>query len=155
MCPILCALSFFLLLFALFFSPSVVLFVGQRQEQMTKLFFVFCLLLIAISEGNSMCVFVCRRKTLKKNAPRKILISSFLHHFHLHPKHFLLKKSHIFFLIDRQALWILNWAFGDRGTQYSERYRNKKQKKNPQMRKHWFIKKKRREIYLDMPWLDK
>ena len=136
MCLILCALSFFLLLFALFFSPSVVLFVGQRQEQMTKLFFVFCLLLIAISEGNSMCVFVCPRKTLKKNAPRKIFISSFLHRFHLHPKHFLLKKSHIFFLNDRQGLWILNWAFGDRGTQYLERYRKKSKQKNLQMQMH-------------------
>ena len=78
MCPILFALLFFLLLFALFFSASVVLFVGQRQKQITKLFFVFFLLLIAISEANSMCVFVCPRKTLKKNGSRKIFISIFL-----------------------------------------------------------------------------
>ena len=79
-----------------------------------------------------MCVFVCPRKTLKKNAPQKNFFSSFLHHFHLHPKHFLLKKSHIFILNDRQGLRILNWTFGDRGTQYSERYRKKsKKKKSP------------------------
>ena len=150
MCPILFALLFFLLLFALFFSASVVLFVGQRQKQITKLFFRFFLLLIAISEANSMCVFVCPRKTLKKNGSRKIFISIFWRQFSSTRKHFLLKKSHIFILEnDRRGVWILNWTFGDRGTHYSERYRKKNKKKISKC-KCINLSKKRRELYLDM-----
>ena len=52
-------LSFFLLLFALFFLHLWFFLLDNAKKQITKLFFVFFLLLIAISEANSMCVFVC------------------------------------------------------------------------------------------------
>ena len=109
MCPILFALLFFLLLFALFFSASVVLFVGQRQKQITKLFFVFFCFWLRYLRLTQCVSLYGLEKRLKKMAQEKFSFPYFWRQFSSTRKAFL--TGMIFFFIINFYLEVFFWIF--------------------------------------------